>query len=472
MIRPGSARERSRQIDAPSILVVDDRPGELLAMEALLSDLDVHVVCASSGADALRHLLDRDFAVMLLDVNMPDMDGLETAALVRRRPRSEHLPIIFMTAGSDEANALVGYSLGAVDYIMTPAIPEVLRTKVKVFVDLFRQTQALQRQSEERVALAEERVARAAADERSRQAAFLADAGKVMARSLDLESTVAVMLDLLVPDLGDGVLVRLFVAEGEQTVTEHRRGTVGGDVAERRLRAAADRAVQSLATEAIRDDGRPEVTAVVCPLLARGAVLGAVAVGRGAGRAPFDPGSISLVEELCGRAAIAIDNCLLYREIRQRDLRKDEFVAMLAHELRNPLAALSSALGVLDAVSERDDVGLRARQVIDRQLRNLAQLADDLLDVARLTMGRITLACAVVNLAESVGHCLGTFTGAGRTEGYAIDVRTEETWIDADPIRLEQILMNLIGNALKYTPAGGRIAIRVWSEDGMGVFEI
>ncbi len=150
--------------DRVNILVVDDRPSKLIAMEALLADLGENVVCVGSGADALRQLLEREFALILLDVNMPDMDGFEAAALIRQRPRLQHIPIIFMTAGSDEHHALQGYSLGAVDYILTPVVPEVLRTKVKVFVDLFKMTEQLKRQAEERVALAEEQARRAAAE--------------------------------------------------------------------------------------------------------------------------------------------------------------------------------------------------------------------------------------------------------------------------------------------------------------------
>src|SRR3989442_8944793 len=129
-------------------------------MEALFADFGENVVCVSSGKDALRQLLEREFAVILLDVNMPDMDGFETAALIRQRPKLQHTPIIFMTAGSDDTHALQGYSLGAVDYILTPVVPEVLRTKVKVFVELFKMTEQLKRQAEERVPLAGEQARR------------------------------------------------------------------------------------------------------------------------------------------------------------------------------------------------------------------------------------------------------------------------------------------------------------------------
>ncbi|WP_437206684.1 response regulator [Planctomicrobium sp. SH664] len=146
------------------ILIVDDEPSKLLAIEAVLEELQQDLVTVTSGRDALRNLLTEDYAVILLDVNMPDIDGFETAALVRQRKRSEHVPIIFVTSYYDDARALQSYSLGAVDYIMTPVVPEILRAKVKVFVELFRMRREIQRRAEEQVALAEAQSARVAAE--------------------------------------------------------------------------------------------------------------------------------------------------------------------------------------------------------------------------------------------------------------------------------------------------------------------
>jgi signal transduction histidine kinase len=158
------------------ILVVDDVPDKLMSIEAVLEDLHQTVVSARSGADALRRLLTDDFAVILLDVNMPGMDGFETASLIRQRKRSEHTPIIFLTAFSDDTFASRGYSLGAVDNILTPVVPEILRAKVSVFVDLYRMSQQVQRQAEERIALAQEHAARLAAEKANRaKSQFLAN---------------------------------------------------------------------------------------------------------------------------------------------------------------------------------------------------------------------------------------------------------------------------------------------------------
>jgi len=133
-----------------SVLLVDDQPNNLVALGAILEGLPqrLNVVTASSGKEALRRLLERDFAVILLDVLMPEMDGFETAALIRQRDRSRDTPIIFLTAlGNSETHVFKGYSVGAVDYLFKPVVPEILRAKVATFVDLFRKTEEIARQA-------------------------------------------------------------------------------------------------------------------------------------------------------------------------------------------------------------------------------------------------------------------------------------------------------------------------------------
>jgi serine phosphatase RsbU (regulator of sigma subunit) len=136
--------------DEIKILLVDDQPNNLLALEAVLESLGHTLVRAGSGREALKRLLQEDFAVILLDAFMPDMDGFETAALIRQRERSRLTPIIFLTAlGKDETNVFRGYSVGAVDYLFKPVVPEILRAKVSVFVDQFKKTQEIRRQADE-----------------------------------------------------------------------------------------------------------------------------------------------------------------------------------------------------------------------------------------------------------------------------------------------------------------------------------
>ena len=134
-------------MNATPVLVVDDRPDNLLAVEAVLDPLDVEIIRANSGKEALRHLLTADVAVILLDVQMPELDGYETARLIKARARTQNIPIIFLTA-RDKAveHELDAYDTGAVDYLSKPFAPEVLRTKVQVFVDLYLQARTIDEQ--------------------------------------------------------------------------------------------------------------------------------------------------------------------------------------------------------------------------------------------------------------------------------------------------------------------------------------
>ena len=139
--------DKASAIPLPPVkcLLVDDLEENLLALSALLRRDGVQILTARSGSEALRQVLSHAFAVILLDVNMPDLDGFETAALIRNRKRSAHTPIIFVTAYADEVRAAEGYAHGAVDYILAPVVPEILRAKVKVFVELFRMTEQIKR---------------------------------------------------------------------------------------------------------------------------------------------------------------------------------------------------------------------------------------------------------------------------------------------------------------------------------------
>ena len=145
----GTAAVKETLDDKVSILLVDDRADKLMALEAVLGDLGQKLVKATSGKEALKAVLKQDFAVILLDVNMPGMDGFETAALIRQRKKSEKTPIIFFTALSDtDTHVTRGYSLGAVDYLRIPVEPDILRAKVAAFVDLYKKTEKVKQQAE------------------------------------------------------------------------------------------------------------------------------------------------------------------------------------------------------------------------------------------------------------------------------------------------------------------------------------
>src|SRR5262245_8787407 len=163
--------------DKIDILVVDDLPENLLAHTSILGELGENLITARSGHEALKLVLRHDFAVILLDSSMPDMDGFETAKLIRQRRKSAHTPVIFITAFADEVRVAQGYAHGAVDYIPTPIVPEILRAKVRVFVELFRMRQQVAWQ-------AEDQAKRAAAEEAARRSNFLAEASRTLSSSL------------------------------------------------------------------------------------------------------------------------------------------------------------------------------------------------------------------------------------------------------------------------------------------------
>src|SRR5256714_2490026 len=219
MMADSTATEKEPAEGKVSILIVDDRHDKMLAYETILSDLHENIVCARSGKEALRCLLKQDFAVILVDGNMPGMDGSETAALIRQRPRSETTPIIFISAVNDtDTHVSRGSSIGAVDYILTPVVPEILRAKIAVFVDLFKKTEQVKRQAEERARLVREQAARAEAEARQERLAFLADASNVLATSLDYQEIFQNLAQLIVPRLADFCLVH--AAEGDKALRQ------------------------------------------------------------------------------------------------------------------------------------------------------------------------------------------------------------------------------------------------------------
>jgi signal transduction histidine kinase/DNA-binding response OmpR family regulator len=461
-------------------------------MELVLQQPGVSIVQARSGRDALRRLLEKDFAVILLDVNMPDMDGFETARLIRQRKRSEHTPIIFVTAFSDEMHTARGYSLGAVDYILSPVIPDVLRTKVGVFVDLYRKTAQVERQAEERVTLAREQAARAAAEEATRRSLFLAEASTALARSLNVEDTRNALLRLVVPSLADLGAVTLAGEHGRPWRTElvwthppdggvQQMQLEESDGPSDELRSAVERVLSSGKAEVVDGlalaypPGAPQTrpgnllrTAAVLPLLARGRTLGALTLGRGGPARGFGAADLALAEDLAGRAAVALDNARLYREVQEADQHKNEFLAMLAHELRNPLAPIRNAVQILQSDAANSRQMRWARDVIGRQVQQMVRMVDDLLDVSRITRGKIALQSEAVDMAAVVAAAVETSRPLidDRRHDLTVTLPSEPARTEGDPTRLAQVIANLLNNAAKYTEEGGRIWLSV--EKGQG----
>jgi len=458
--------------DKTNILIVDDLPEKVLVYRTILEDLGQNLVFARSGDEALREVLRQEFAVILLDVNMPGMNGFETAALIRRRKKSALTPIIFITAFGDEVHQAEGYAQGAVDYILAPVVPEILRAKVRVFVDLYRMSQQIRRQAEERVALAEERTKRAAAEEANYRLAFLAGAAGVLGQSLDVLVTARDVARVAVPFLADAAAVVLVDPPGGTggvTLSEvHEAGARVQDQARREslpgsLATAVD---QALAEGAVSQSSEDSPLVLAVALRARGRTLAALALSRQESGREFGPVDRATAEALASRAAIALDNARLYREIQQADRQKNEFLSMLAHELRNPLAPIRNAVEVMKLRAPGPSEVEWARDVIDRQIRQLARLVDDLLDVSRITRGKIELRIEPLELAPVVAQAVEAsrpFVEA-KNHQLRVAVASDPLRVNGDPARLAQVLTNLLINAAKYTEEGGQISLTAYRE--------
>jgi signal transduction histidine kinase len=326
-----------------NVLLVDDQPGRLLTYRAILEPLGENLVEASSGHEALQKLMQQEFAVILLDVNMPGMDGFETASLIHQHPRFERTPIIFVTAVNvSDLDRMRGYKLGAVDYVMVPVIPEILRSKVVVLAELFRKRRELQL-ANERLATANE----ALRTEKSRELESLNESLRLAnielaQRNVDLQSQI-----------------------GERTRVES--------------------------------------------------------------------------------------------QLRELDRRKDEFLATLAHELRNPLAPLRNAVSIRKLTGSDDPL----QDMMERQLGLLVRLIDDLLDVARISRGKMALKPAPTTLQDVLHAAIETASPLLEAGAHPLQLALPDGLLHmlADGERLSQVFSNLLSNAAKYSDPGTPVEV-------------
>jgi signal transduction histidine kinase/DNA-binding response OmpR family regulator len=434
-----------------NILVVDDLPEKHVVFRSILDELGQNVVSARSGQEALRYILEMEFSVILLDVNMPDIDGLETASLIRQYKKSARTPILFITAYVDERQAKRGYALGAVDYIPSPVMPEVLRSKVRVFVELYRMNQQLQVQAAQREALARSEAAREAAEEAIYRADYLAEASQLLSRSLNIEDTVSAMFDVAVPMLAERAVLAL-ATDGTVTRLDSHPGPAGDsqELMPVGLKAALSRALEEGNFELWREG---DEAAAICPLLAGGRARGALIL-----LAPYesmDASRVALAKEIVSRASIAMENARLYTAVQEADRRKNEFLAMLAHELRNPLAPIRNAVHIMQGGDVTQPTMSWARDVIGRQADHMARLIDDLLDVSRIVQGKVVVKPEKLELAALVERSVESSSPrlAGRSQTLRLELPQEPIALNGDPVRLAQVLSNLINNASKFSAA-------------------
>jgi PAS domain S-box-containing protein len=576
-----------------NILLVDDQPANLLALQAILEDLGQNLVEAHSGEEALQRLLTNDFAVILLDVQMHGPDGFSTAKLIRSQERSRDTPIIFHTA--PESNRLPveeqAYTLGAVDYLVKPLVPFILRAKVAWFVELFQKTGREQRQAEQLRQTERRGFEDTLAEARTRlleqqewmqvtlgsvgDAVIATDpAGRVVflnpvAQSLTgwtQQEAEGHLLETVFPVIheetrrpvehpvakviGEGAIVGLgdhavLVArdgterpiddsgaplkdgEGRITgmvlifrdVTERRRAELRLRAETRKTREAEERL--RLMVESVKDyalfslDAQGRIVSWNTGaehLLGYGEaeVLGkhfsifftpediqagrpdrglrqAATEGRGSnnnwtvrkdGSRFWAEGSTYPLrdEELRGYVTIFRDlteRKQMEEELRARaealvekDRRRNEFLAMLGHELRNPLAPIVTSLTVLRQEKTTSPLIEQTCTIMERQARHLVRLVDDLLDVARITRGRVELHKERVELNDLIDRsveAVGPLVAARRHD-LSVSAPRGTLWLDVDPARIQQVLVNLLANACKYTPAQGAIRLTVHRE--------
>ncbi|HWB14298.1 MAG TPA: PAS domain S-box protein [Pirellulales bacterium] len=334
-------------------------------------------------------------------------------------------------------------------------------------------------------------------------ARFVAEASATLARVVDYESTLEKVAALAVPHFADWSAVDMAEPDG----TLRRLAFVHPDPEQVRLaqellnryppdqgapgtisavfRSGEPVIITDVSDDMLKKTAKDEahlallralgLRSYICvPLVVAGEPLGVLTFATAESGRRYAPADLAMAQDLAHRAAIAIQNARLYRELRETDRLKDEFLAMLAHELRNPLAAIRNALYVLKEPKAVKDQVPQVLAIADRQVDHMARLLDDLLDVARVSCGRIELrkeplqAAAVVRRAvETVGQLI-----EARRHELTVSLPAETVWLDADPTRLEQILNNLLNNAAKYTRPGGKIHLSVESDAGDVAFRV
>jgi signal transduction histidine kinase/ActR/RegA family two-component response regulator len=372
-----------------------------------------------------------------------------------------------------------GYSLGAVDYILSPVVPNILRSKVKALVQLHRLTAEVKKRSDERVALVKEQAARTIAEESQRRASFLAEATQVMASSLDVDTILKGASGLVVPFLADYGCVVLVGEDG--LVRARKSSNVAGwdhylgphraafeELLARQQARAIGRGMHEVfdrltlpSTDGDAVDDAPAGEVHAFPLMTRGKARGALLLALGPSARRLAGQDLSLADSLAGRAASALDNCSLYEEIQRADQRKNEFLATLSHELRNPLAPMRAALHMLRSRPVDAAKSKALLDTMDRQVGQMTRLVEDLLDISRITRGVIELRRETLDVSSEIRNAVESCQGAIELGRHTVEVELpdEPLHVVADRVRLQQILENVILNAVKYTESGGRINV-------------
>jgi PAS domain S-box-containing protein len=449
-------------IPKANILLVDDRADKLLAVEAILSSLGQNIVKAHSGKEALRHLLQMDFAVILLDVSMPCMDGFETASLIRKRPSSEHTPIIFVTSiNSSENHIAQGYSLGAVDYMLTPIVPDVLRSKVAVFVELHKKSELIKLQAEE-LRHAEE----------TKHQRELADVEDRLETETRRNRFFTLSIDLLAIASFDDFLIQV------------------NPVWESTLGFSAD----ELRSKSLLEFVHPEDRTTTAEQLTHLKMGSAPAYFENRYRckdgsfrwlgwtaAPFISEQLVYIfaRDITSRKAseTEIKNLNLELERRIRDLTEmnkelEAFGYSISHDLRAPLRSIRSFAQFIR--EDYETAGNAESKDYLRRIESAAKYMDllllDLLQYSRLNGCELELVS--IDLDTALADVITSIEQEIEDRKADIRIRAPLGSVKAHPATVRQVFYNLISNGLKFVAAEKPPQIEVWTEPHNGFLRV
>lgn len=504
------------------VLVVEDSATQAAQVAALLKESGYAVDVARSGEEALALAKAERFDLVLTDIVMPGMGGFELCRRLKADPRYADTPVVLLTGLSDPLDIIRGLECGADNYITKPFTREHLLGRLRHVLENRRvETESadgalevtflgrrfsihaprarildLLLASYEELVRSTEAVR--AAEQRSR---FLAEASALLTSSLETEETLEAIARLAVPAVADLCVVQA-VGEGGPTrrVASALRDPALADVALR-----LSRVVEGTPDEAGIGDGRlvfaPEVSdaflaaaardaedleilralelrsAIVAPLVARGNSLGTLLVGRAGSRQPFGTQDVALTEDLARRAALAIDNARLYREANQATRARDDMLAIVSHDLRNPVGTILTASIFMEEIVPENTMPPAAHtqlSAIVRAARNASALIDDLMDVSRIESGRLPAEPLPSDPVALLRDIVADVEPGVREKAITLVVSAppELPQVLADPRRIAQVFGNLVGNAVKFTRAGGRIELAAEHAGDAVVFSV
>jgi PAS domain S-box-containing protein len=468
------------------ILMVDDRPENLMALEAILEPMDVELVRAYSGEEALRQVLLHDFAVILLDVQMPGMNGFETAQLIKKRERSRLTPIIFLTAiNKDEHFVYTGYEVGAVDYMFKPFNPDVLRSKAAVFVDLYLKTEQLKDQEKR---LREIEVRELELQHRAQLSASEARMAEIVGSALEAivtfgddrritlfnaaaertfglpaqEALARRMDELLAPDAGSLEVLCTEAAERAASVAEGAAPPAEGmqDHSLTGIRAGGERFPLEASISCLELDDERLYTLI----------------GRDVSERKRAEEELRRQAEHLARTSEELKSLNEQLQARQRELEnaiqsRSRFYASMSHELRTPINAILgySALLLDDIYGPLNAEQARGIERANQAAKHLLELVNDILDLSKIEAGKIDLEIQPAHFPALVQDLFVTVRPLADEHGSVLTLDAAgEVTITTDPRRVRQILLNLLSNAIKFGE-GNAITVRCRPLDEGGV---